>query len=67
MSILEELASSFFTEVISVAVRYLGASIRWIVLFRKQTFERTLQQRWNTSVALIAIGMIMGLIIYTFS
>jgi hypothetical protein len=67
MSILEELASGFVTEIFSVAIRYLGASIRWIIFIRKQTFEITLQQRWNTTVGIITIGIVITLLIYSFA
>jgi hypothetical protein len=60
---MDDFITTFFQEVTKGYIPKLGASIRWIFLRKRYSFEELLKQNWNNRIGILMIGIIVGVII----
>lgn len=55
LDFLGDLLAEFFSRLVWVAIKSIGAFIRWIFLRRKYSFEEVNEQGWNGRIGLLVV------------
>jgi hypothetical protein len=59
LDFLGDLLAEFFSGLVWVAIKSIGAFMRWIFLNRKYSFEEVYQQDWNGRIGLLAVLLLV--------
>ncbi len=62
LDFLGDLLAEFFSGLVWVAIKIIGAFIRWIFLRRKYSFDEVYEQDWNGRIGLLVVLLIILLI-----
>lgn len=62
LDFLGDLLAEFFSGLVWVVIKTIGAFIRWIFLNRKYSFEEVYDQGWNGRIGLFVVLLIILLI-----
>ena len=64
MFIIEALVEGLFEVLINVVLKYTGAAVRWLFLYRRYSFTAVLKQNWNTRIGILTYALLIGGIIW---
>lgn len=62
LDFLGDLLAEFFSGLVWVTIKTIGAFMRWIFLNRKYSFEEVYEQGWNGRIGLFVVLLVILLI-----